>query len=239
MPSQSFPKLKHVLSRCLRASLILLGLVMFNGSAVESLDGLRIDFHRFDQVMEQRFGTQGLEASRSWQTLLADLHGLPEIEKLERVNRFFHQHMHYRLDSDLYGREDYWATPLESLGHAAGDCEDYVIAKYVSLRFSGVADDRLRLVYVRARMGGPRSTIYQAHMVLTYQASPSAEPLVLDSLLNEILPTSLRDDLIPVFSFNLGGMWAGNNPASVGSSTARISRWRNVVQRMQDEGIEW
>ncbi|TVP93360.1 MAG: hypothetical protein EA348_00895 [Pseudomonadaceae bacterium] len=171
--------------------------------------------------------------------MLVRLESMDDMDKLAHVNAFFHRHMTYRLDSELYGQEDYWATPLESLGHGAGDCEDYVIAKYVSLLHAGVDDNRLRLVYVRARIGGPRSNLSQAHMVLSYQSSADAEPLILDSLLEEILPASMRDDLEPVFSFNYSGMWAGGSRTSVGSSTARLSRWRDVIERMSAEGIAW
>ena len=53
--------------------------------------------------------------------------------------------------SDLaqYGVEDYWASPLESLGSGAGDCEDYAIAKYVALEESGIAPADLQLEIVR------------------------------------------------------------------------------------------
>ena len=55
-------------------------------------------------------------------------------EQLAAVNRFVNQ-WPYRTDADNYGRSDYWATPLEFF-RRSGDCEDYVIAKYRSLRRS-------------------------------------------------------------------------------------------------------
>jgi hypothetical protein len=65
-----------------------------------------------------------------------------------------------------------------------------------------VAVEKLRLIYVRARLGGAGSTQSIAHMVLGYYETPAAEPLVLDSLLDNIMPASQRKDLTPVFSFN-------------------------------------
>ena len=55
--------------------------------------------------------------------------------------------------SDLaqYGVEDYWASPFEALGHAAGDCEDYAIAKYALLFAAGVPEKDMRLLIVRNR----------------------------------------------------------------------------------------
>ena len=52
------------------------------------------------------------------------------------VNRFVNGWA-YRADADNYGRSDYWATPLEFF-RRSGDCEDYVIAKYRSLRLLGL-----------------------------------------------------------------------------------------------------
>ncbi len=52
-------------------------------------------------------------------------------------------------DMVQYGVEDYWASPLQSLGSGKGDCEDYAIAKYVALEEAGVARDDLQLEIVR------------------------------------------------------------------------------------------
>lgn len=201
--------------------------------------GVSIDFALLERQAERRFGGEALGRVQAWREMLGQLPELEEVDQVRRVNAFFHQHMRYRLDSELHGREDYWATPLESLGLGAGDCEDYAIAKYISLRHAGVDDDKLRLVYVRARIGGPRSPITQAHMVLSYQPDASAPPLILDSLLEDVLPATLRPDLSPVFSFNHQGIWAQGTPTPLGSATARLSQWRNVLERMAGEGVQW
>ena len=60
----------------------------------------------------------------------------------------------------------------------------------------------MRLIYVKARIGGTASSLPQAHMVLAYYPTPDAEPLVLDNLMPEIRPASHAPDLQPVFSFN-------------------------------------
>ena len=68
---------------------------------------------------------------------------------LGRINRAVNLSIRPMSDWAQYGVEDYWATPLETLGSGAGDCEDYAIAKYVALRESGIIADDLRLVIVR------------------------------------------------------------------------------------------
>ncbi|WP_237707120.1 transglutaminase-like cysteine peptidase [Pseudoalteromonas sp. BSi20652] len=52
----------------------------------------------------------------------------------------------------LWKQNDYWTTPLETLGRGLGDCEDYAIAKYISLRALGVIDDKLRLIYEKQKL---------------------------------------------------------------------------------------
>lgn len=172
-----------------------------------------------------------------WQSLLQRASSLNTDEKLKQINAFVHDVLNYQLDSALWGREDYWASPLETLAQGRGDCEDFVIIQYISLLSAGISDDKLRLIYVRARIGGPASPVTRPHMVLGYYPEPGAEPILLDSLIEDILPASERTDLTPVFSFNSSELWAGGSGASAGSSTARLSPWRNVLDRMRSEGV--
>ncbi len=185
----------------------------------------------------RRYGADVVRQVREWRETLASLQNVPEREQLKQANRFFNRKLNFLDDIDIWQNTDYWATPLESLAKRAGDCEVFVIAKYISLRLLGVADEKLRLIYVRARIGGGRSSLTQAHMVLGYFATPTAEPLVLDNLVGDILPASRRDDLFPVFSFNSNGLWVGNETAARARPSERLSRWRDLIARMREEGF--
>lgn len=48
----------------------------------------------------------------------------------------------------------------------------------------GVPANKLRFIYVRARVGGPASSSQIAHMVLGYYETPNAVPLVLTARLD-------------------------------------------------------
>lgn len=65
------------------------------------------------------------------------------------INRAVNMSIKPMSDMAQYGVEDYWASPLQSLGSGKGDCEDYAIAKYVALEEAGVAPDDLQLEIVR------------------------------------------------------------------------------------------
>ena len=74
-------------------------------------------------------------------------------------------------------------------------------------------------------------------MVLTYYPSPRAEPLVLDNLVEAILPSSERTDLLPVYSLNGSGLWLARQRGRgkmVGDSS-RLQRWQEMLTRMTKE----
>ena len=182
-------------------------------------------------------GPNALSGVRALQPLLAALVGQDEMQRLATLNEFFNRRIVFTTDTDAWGQTDYWASPLETLGKGRGDCEDYVIAKYFGLMASGVPAAKLRLVYVRATVGGPGGAV-QAHMVLAYYSAPGAEPLILDNLIGEIRPASRRPDLEPVFSFNSEGLWQGVGAQSAGDPLARLSRWREVLAKARAEGFQ-
>lgn len=160
--------------------------------------------------------------------------------KLKKVNEFFNRKVLYTDDQEAWGQSDYWATPMESLARGKGDCEDYVIAKYFTLRNMNVSDTQLRLIYVKARIGGPSSQIQQAHMILAYYPTADGEPMVLDNLITDIRPASRRNDLLPIFSFNGQGVFAGTaaNAALGPGGTGRLTRWQDLLERARREGFD-
>jgi predicted transglutaminase-like cysteine proteinase len=174
---------------------------------------------------------------QSLQPLLTQALGLDEPGQLKSVNEFFNRRVLFRDDTEVWGQVDYWASPLETLHKGQGDCEDYAVAKYFSLLALGMPSSKLRMVYVRAQIGGPQG-IVQAHMVLAYYAVPGAEPMILDNLITELRPASRRPDLVPVFSFNSEGLWQGVGTQSAGDPAARLSRWRELLAKARAEGFQ-
>jgi len=188
-----------------------------------------------------RFGPGSAQKFRDWQKLVEDARQLSNNEqKLQKINDFFNRRTQFMDDNEAWGQSDYWATPMETLGHGKGDCEDFAIAKYFTLLAANVEMAQLRLIYVKARLGGAASSIVQAHMVLAYYSTPDAEPALLDNLIGDIRPASQRPDLSPVFSFNSQGIWGGISAggSSGMTGTNRLSRWQDLLNRAQAEGFE-
>lgn len=187
------------------------------------------------EKIRQRYGEEAYQNVMKLNELATQLGAASEMTKVSMVNDFTNQHVLFVDDNTLWGMEDYWASPLETFGKGAGDCEDFSIAKYTLLKKLGVSQDKLRLTYVRARM--PSGSI-RPHMVLAYYASPTSDPLILDNLNFELLPASRRGDLAPVFSFNDNGLFVANNPTMRAGSPSNISKWRDVLTRMRQDGLE-
>jgi predicted transglutaminase-like cysteine proteinase len=187
----------------------------------------------------QPLGPRAVAGARQLQVLLAETAAEGSDERrLDTVNRYFNERVAFATDLEVWGQEDYWATPLETLSKGRGDCEDYVIAKYFSLLAAGVLPERLRLVYVRAMVAAPgRPAVSLAHMVLAYSARPGDDALILDNLRADIRPASQRPDLSPVFSFNAVGLWQGADGPTAGDPVARLSRWRELLEKVRGEGF--
>jgi len=213
------------------ATVVAIGMFSLSGLPL----ALGVDFDRLQQVLVSRFGADRAPLLLDWQRMLGEGRKAQEMDKLGRVNNFINQRIAFDDDMSVWGQNDYWATPLETFGKGRGDCEDFAIAKYYSLIDLGIPINKLRLVYVKATQTGPAGSFLQAHMVLAYYATPSADPLVLDNLNPLILPASRRSDLSPIFSFNSAGLWqgTGNN-----ASKSNLSRWQDLLARARAEGFQ-
>jgi len=213
---------------------ILLILLIFTGLVIAGPVLTEVVFH-FDKEFlkkaeEKCVGKDAPARFVSWEDLIHKDKSQSDLEKLEKVNHFFNSRIVFVNDIELWGAQDYWATPIEFLCRKAGDCEDFAIAKYFTLKAMGMPEEKLNISYVKAIQYGI------AHMVLTYYSAPGAEPLVLDNLVDAISPASKRTDLLPVFSFNGAGLWTAvqRGQGKMAGSSDRLKPWQNLLQKMTE-----
>ena len=140
--------------------------------------------------------------ARAWQEMIQSQTGQVAMDQLISVNRFLNN-WQYKPDSENYGRRDYWATPLEFL-RLSGDCEDYAIVKYVTLRQLGYPAERLRLVVVRD------TARELAHAVLAVYLDDGV--YVMDNLTSAVLPQDRVRHYVPYYSTNEASRWAHVTP---------------------------
>jgi len=151
----------------------------------------------------------------------------PDIEKLQLINQFFNNRIRYSTDKEVWGVNEYWASLYEFLEKSAGDCDDFSIAKYFALKYTGIEENNLKILYSKLLTTG------ESHMVLVYCGS---EILVLDNKIDNILTLSDRSDLLPILGFNSFGLWTfkQNKFKLVTQNSNRLVRWRELQERMKN-----
>ncbi len=162
-------------------------------------------FDRLDRdVREARKGAQTISL---WQQDLNEMAGLPISIMAEKVNSYVNQHP-YITDDENWNQSDYWATPLEFF-ERGGDCEDFAIAKYASLRMLGVPEERLRLAIVHDK----KKNI--PHAVLIVYTERGA--MVLDNQRDNVIMVDQVKRYRPIFSINRTAWWLHTVPADASS----------------------
>ena len=134
---------------------------------------------------------------KAWSGFLAGLQGRDRQSQIAEVNRYINRKQ-YVLDPLNYGVPDYWATPGQFLNRN-GDCEDYAIAKFMSLRALGFDDRSLRIVVLRDL------NLRLPHAVLVVYHRGKA--LVLDNQVEHVVPASAIRHYRPIYSINEHSWW--------------------------------
>jgi len=175
------------------------------------------------------YGSKSRKILEQWLRLITDNQQEDDWKKLRLVNHFFNTKVSFVEDIVHWNEKDYWATPVEFIGTRGGDCEDFALAKYFTLKALGVETNKMRLMYVRAL------AINQAHMVLIYSEKIDQMPLVLDNINPKLLYANQRRDLKPVYSFNGDGLWLAK-AQGLGKQVkgkGGVARWEDIVTRIE------
>ncbi|MGE4310886.1 transglutaminase-like cysteine peptidase [Desulfovibrio sp.] len=134
----------------------------------------------------------------TWDGFKEKVQGKSTMDLLRHVNSFWNT-WPYKEDIVNWGVEDYWAIPAEFL-KKSGDCEDYAIVKYFTLKELGISRENMRIVVVRDTVRN------MAHAVLAVYMDGDA--YILDNLSNAVLSHSRIRQYSPQYSVNEVGRWA-------------------------------
>jgi predicted transglutaminase-like cysteine proteinase len=85
------------------------------------------------------------KAWREWCAYLDDIKSLSPLLSSSLVNMKVNEMITYTHDIDQYGALDKFSAPVTALVNKKGDCDDYAILKYESLRHMGFKDSDLYL----------------------------------------------------------------------------------------------
>ncbi len=133
----------------------------------------------------------------AWRRFLDSLAGQPRMAQLAAVNRYMN-HKRYIVDPRNYGVRDYWAAPGQFLSRD-GDCEDYAIAKFMSLKTLGFTNDEMRIVVLQDLNLGI------AHAILVVYLDGHA--LVLDNQIEDVVSADTVRHYRPIYSINERHWW--------------------------------
>jgi predicted transglutaminase-like cysteine proteinase len=134
---------------------------------------------------------------QEWRQLLKDIAALEPQAQMEAVNTFMNR-APYVTDPVNYGVPDYWATPLQFLSKD-GDCEDYAIAKFESLRQLGFPNEQMRIVVV------DDLNLRVPHAILVVYMGGRA--YVLDNQISRVVPAEIINHYKPIYSINQQAWW--------------------------------
>ncbi len=151
----------------------------------------------FDRLDKSIKNTKNKAIIATWKKELSAFKGSSVYDMTLKVNKYVNSYP-YISDNKLWGQSDYWATPLEFFARG-GDCEDFAIAKYASLRALGVPEERLRLAIVHDKQKNI------PHAVLIVYTERGA--MVLDNQNKSMQAASSVNRYRPIFSINRSAWW--------------------------------
>ncbi len=132
---------------------------------------------------------------------------------------------------DKKGVSDYWSSRSEFLSRGGGDCEDYSIAKYYTLKDLGFKSNDMCLLVVKDRYSTNN------HMILSVWTKGETMPKVLDNLSFKILPLSKRVDLIPKYCVNENGYYKIDKKGNRKKAHVRFRAYEKMLKRQKREKI--
>lgn len=139
-------------------------------------------------------------AIKSWKEMIASVEGKNLHQQLDVINSWANEHP-YIVDQLNWGMEDFWETPHEFIS-VNGDCEDYAIAKYYSLKALGVSLDNMRIIIVQDfNLGGI------IHAILGVYDN-KGEMYILDNQIDDVMPAMKIYHYRPIYSVNEDWWWA-------------------------------
>ncbi len=140
--------------------------------------------------------------TRVWNDFMRSIEHDSTPRQILKVNLWFNA-FPYKRDDYLYGKSDHWASPTEFLEYG-GDCEDYTIIKYITLRLLGLPAESMKIAMVYDVFSGTD------HALLIVKHDD--ETYVLDNRENLTIPANYTARYKPHYVFNEEQFWTYDSP---------------------------
>lgn len=132
-----------------------------------------------------------------WAALIKSLEGQNHLRQIITVNKWFNR-LPYKYDDVAYNTSDYWAATQELFKYR-GDCEDYALSKYYTLRQLGFTPEQLKVAIVYDRES------YSNHAVLMVYVDGTRYMMDING--DSTDPTAVGTRYRPLYSFNEKTAW--------------------------------
>lgn len=134
---------------------------------------------------------------KAWMKFLVSIKDKDKISQIKAVNAYMNR-AKYITDSRNWGQKDYWASPGQFM-EKFGDCEDYAIAKFMSLKLLGFSSDMLRVAAVKDL------NLKVGHAILVVIVD--GKYFLLDNQIKQVVETKTVRHYRPVFSISTQYWW--------------------------------
>ncbi len=164
--------------------------------------GMLKRYFKTDQIPEgscdaRTFNQCHLEKWQAFLDSTRHLSATSRRQQIGKINRYLNS-IRYITDIRNWNKEDYWATPQQFFIHD-GDCEDYAISKYMSLRALGYTVEELRIVVVEDL------NLKVGHAILVVYLG--GEGYILDNQIRRVVEHSTIRHYKPYYSMNETSWW--------------------------------
>ncbi len=143
--------------------------------------------------------------AQTWNAFMRSIENDAPETQILKVNLWFNA-FPYKRDDYVYGISDHWASPTEFLEYG-GDCEDYTIIKYITLRLLGFPADSMKIAMVYDVFSGTDHAL----LLVKY----NDENYVLDNRENLTLAAHYTERYKPHYVFNEEQFWTYDSPMIV------------------------
>jgi predicted transglutaminase-like cysteine proteinase len=146
------------------------------------------DVHEIEQVylvskktkkqFTKKYGKDALKRLNYIDESIRDLKGASLYKKLSTIDKLVNK-LHFMPDSKHWKKENYWATPLETIGTNYGDTEDMSLLKYVLMVKVGLDPRDIQLIE-KSIPFKRKNKEYKENVSLFYFTKNDINPLVID-----------------------------------------------------------
>lgn len=132
-----------------------------------------------------------------WAGLIGDLRQQNKLRQIITVNKWFNR-LPYKYDEYAYDTLDYWADTRQLL-KSRGDCEDFALSKYYTLRALGFSPEEMKVTAVYDKEN------FINHAVLMVYINGTRYMLDIND--DDTSPSPMGTRYKPLYSFNEVNAW--------------------------------